>query len=107
MRTPFNEPSGDGSGESLSVAVVHAVAAHRTVDPIELPPLYEWVDPDALDALFEPTRAGGPRRGRLEFTYDGHAVAVDCTDGVSISVDGSAAAETIGIDPEPRTTTDA
>lgn len=89
----FSGSTGDGSSDPLHIAVIRAVAAHRNVDPIELPPLYDWINPDSLDALFEPTRRNSPRRGRLEFTYDGHAVAVDCADGVTISVDGSPAAE--------------
>ncbi|WP_226042578.1 HalOD1 output domain-containing protein [Natrinema sp. DC36] len=95
MTFSFSGSTGDGSSEPLHIAVIRAVAAHRKVDPIELPPLYEWIDPDSLDALFEPTRRNGPRRGRLEFTYDGHAITVDCTDDVTISVDGSPAAESI------------
>ncbi|PGF18216.1 hypothetical protein CP556_03690 [Natrinema sp. CBA1119] len=95
MTSSFSGSTGDDIDEPLHIAVIHAVAAHRGADPIELPPLYEWIDPDSLDALFEPTRRGGPRRGRLEFTYDGHAVAVDCADDVTISVDGSPAVEAI------------
>ncbi len=96
----FSGSTGDDSSEPLHVAVLHAVAAHRDVDPIELPPLYEWIDPNSLDALFEPTRRDGTRCGRLEFTYDGHAVTVDCADGVTISVDGSPAAESITAGPD-------
>ncbi|WP_121743038.1 HalOD1 output domain-containing protein [Natronorubrum halophilum] len=73
---------------SVSIAIVTAVASKRDVDPTELPPLYEWIEPDALDALFEPTRRGGPRRGHLEFTYDGHEIGVECGDGLEITVDG-------------------
>lgn len=97
MKNSSNGTGGDGGHETVSIAVVHAIAAHRGVDPVELPPLYEWIDPDAIDALFEPTRTGGPRRGRLEFEYDGHTVAVDCTDGVTIAIDGSPAAASVPI----------
>ena len=41
------------SDESPSEVVINAVAAAAGVDPIELPPLYEFVDPDALNTLFE------------------------------------------------------
>ncbi|ELY91237.1 HalOD1 output domain-containing protein [Natrinema altunense] len=98
--------SFDGVNGSVSSAVIAAVATHRETDPTRLPPLYEWIDPDALDALFAPARSG-PRSGRLEFTYDGHAIAVDCTDGVSVSVDGSAVVESIPIGSESATRTDA
>lgn len=37
---------------SVSMAVVDAVADAVDVDPLELDPLNEAIDPDALDALF-------------------------------------------------------
>ncbi|MXV63535.1 hypothetical protein GS429_16025 [Natronorubrum sp. JWXQ-INN-674] len=82
-----------GFDGSVSIAVVTAIATQRGVSETELPPLYEFIDPDALDALFESTRAGGPRHGRLEFTYDGHEVAVECGDNLEITVDGTPASE--------------
>lgn len=97
MKNSSNGAGDDAVHETVSIAVVHAIAAHRNVDPVDLPPLYEWIDPDAIDALFEPTRAGGPRRGHLEFEYDGQAVAVDCTDGVAITIDGSPAAASVPV----------
>lgn len=40
--------------EDLSTTIVLAVADALDTDPIDLsPPLYELIDPDALDALFE------------------------------------------------------
>ncbi|SEW03000.1 HalOD1 output domain-containing protein [Natrinema salifodinae] len=99
MKNTFSGSSGDGAQQSVSLAVVNAVAAHRDVDPVELPTLYEWIDPDALDSLFEPTRTGGPRRGRLEFPYDGHTVVVDYTDEVTITVDGTQMADAIAASP--------
>lgn len=84
--------STDSVAESVSIAVVTAVATQRNVSPIELPPLYDWVDPDALDALFEPTQTGGQRRGRIEFSYDGHDVVVECGDELTVTIDGSSTA---------------
>lgn len=46
-----------GSGQSPVEAVVAALAAAAGVDSIELPALYDYIDTDALNALFE-------RRGR-------------------------------------------
>lgn len=42
----------------ISVAVVEAVAERRGVDPLELPAIWESIDPDALDKLFETDTAG-------------------------------------------------
>lgn len=67
--------------ESLSEAVVAAVAAAADVDPVgtagsptetdgSLDPLYTAIDPDALDSVF---RATDPdRTGRVTFSYHGH-----------------------------------
>lgn len=58
--------------QSLSEAVVSAVADREGVDPSTLePPLYEAVDTDALDMLF---RSGS---GEVSFTYAGYRVTVD------------------------------
>lgn len=57
---------------SPSSVVVSAVAAVADVAVAELPPLYERVDPDALDELF----AGGGGPGRAAFRYAGYVVAV-------------------------------
>lgn len=43
-----------GPDERASEAVVRAVGAVTGRSPLELDPLFEVVDPDALDALFEP-----------------------------------------------------
>ena len=93
MNNTFIDSTDSGFDESVSIAVVTAVSTRRGVAPTELPPLYEWIDPDALDALFKPTRRGGPRRGELEFTYDGHEITVTHGDCLEITIDGTLAAE--------------
>jgi hypothetical protein len=51
-----------------SVAVLEAVTAATGRDPLDLPPLYSVLDPDALDDLFAPTRVdSGRRTGRVVF----------------------------------------
>ncbi|WP_339104716.1 HalOD1 output domain-containing protein [Haloterrigena salinisoli] len=89
MSNSFIGSTDNGFDGDISIAVVTAIASERGVEPTELPPLYESLDPDALDALFAPTRTGGPRRGRLEFTYAGHEVVVECGSDLEISVDGT------------------
>lgn len=44
---------GDVSDQSPSEAIIEAVAAAADADPLELSPLYEYIDPDALDALLD------------------------------------------------------
>lgn len=45
-------------GEPVSEAVVMAVAAFESCEPTALPRLYDTVDPDALDCLFESSGDG-------------------------------------------------
>ncbi|MFC7154017.1 HalOD1 output domain-containing protein [Halomarina halobia] len=53
----------------VSTRVVEAISAELAVDPVDLPPLYESVDPDALDAL--------AREGTvIEFTHAGYDVRI-------------------------------
>ena len=78
------------SGESVSVAVVEAVArasgrsAVPDADETEaLSPLYEAVEPDAIDDLFGPESRF---EGCLTFTYCAHTVQIDSSG--RIRVDG-------------------
>jgi hypothetical protein len=68
--------------EPLSRLVVETVAGAEGVDPLELGvPLYEAVDPDALDALF---RSNDSVEGVIEFTYYGYEVRVSSSGHVSL-----------------------
>lgn len=53
--------------ESPSQSVVRALADRQGVDPIELGPLYDFVDPDALDAMFETTTHTADRAVHVSF----------------------------------------
>ena len=56
----FHEPSKtyrtqfDVLTRPASEAILSAVVAATGNDPLELPPLYSGIDPDALDALLDP-----------------------------------------------------
>ncbi|APX97832.1 HalOD1 output domain-containing protein [Natronorubrum daqingense] len=65
------------AGERASVAVVTAVEAVSQTDSLELPPLHDVVDPDALDSLVEHARRSGEAgQHELWFTYAGFEVGV-------------------------------
>ena len=65
------------SPERLSSAIIAAVATVTDTEPTELEPLYDCVDPDALDALFRPLSEDRPRsHGRLSFSLDEYEVTV-------------------------------
>lgn len=60
-------------GDRLSDAVVAEVADREGVDPLDLPPLFDVVDRDALDVLFTDTD-GRHRSARTVFYYHGYEV---------------------------------
>lgn len=61
---------------SLSTTVVLAVSRARGVEPTELPPLAEVIDPDALDALFAPDGRDALIDVRLRFEFADRTVCV-------------------------------
>jgi len=78
--------------ESVSERVVQAVATTSNADPLELPPLYDAVDPDALDALVT-----GIADGKVTFTYAGYEVTLTSDGAVTteeIAATGSSAGST-------------
>lgn len=76
--------------EPVSEVVIETVASVSGVDPIELDPLYYAIDPDALDALFEPRPAAGdlPRDVRLSFSYVGLQVTVTAAGRIIVEDEG-------------------
>lgn len=74
-------PSNVTETENLIHDIVEAVADAGEIDPTELPPLYNTIDPDALNALF--------RSSEMEMTaalsYHGYDIIVHS--GGDITVD--------------------
>lgn len=71
------------SAESLSHAVVIAVAEAKGVDPLDLNErLYDCIDPDALDGLFRSTAAD--TRGTVQFVMAGCHVEVSAGRRVTV-----------------------
>lgn len=85
MNNDLTKRSPDDTGDSLvSTAIVRAVAAAEGVDPLELQPLGQAIDTDALDRIVDSLAEDGERPGRLEFPYAGHVVAVNGTGSFTI-----------------------
>ncbi|MDY6774984.1 MAG: HalOD1 output domain-containing protein [Halobacteria archaeon] len=63
----------------LSEAVISEIADYEGVDPSDLePPLYDYIDPEALDDLFAPKHSGDGRSyGQVRFRYKDYQVIVD------------------------------
>lgn len=76
-------PSIHHAGSSpVSTNVLEAIAQVEETDPVDIPcPLYEVIDPDALDTLY---RTGGSAVV-VEFTYCGYSVTVQRDGEVSVS----------------------
>ncbi|MXV62942.1 hypothetical protein GS429_12860 [Natronorubrum sp. JWXQ-INN-674] len=73
------------AGERASEAVVTAVAALVGAKPIELEPLYDAVDPDALDSLVDHARrVDDAGTHELRFTYEGFDIGVQSDGQVRI-----------------------
>ena len=98
-REPLTYTAADD--ESLSDAVIAALREAEGVTtesdasaPMEtvgvLTPLFETIDPDALNALFSPTYSGDTRTGSITFTHDGYDVTVTATGEVTVSNSSSA-----------------
>lgn len=69
-----------------STAVVNAIAEHKGIDPLELDrPLYDVINPDALDSLFSQSTNGGAVTGRLTFSYGKHTVHVTSDGDVQVT----------------------
>lgn len=79
-----DEPGGDGRtvtatrdrDESTARTVVEAVAEATGDDPLSMQPLYDVVDTDALDTVFEPTGGRSAQSGRVSFRFNGCDVTV-------------------------------
>ena len=80
--TRYDE-SGD---ESLTYAIVEAVAAVKGVESTDLPPLHTVVDPDALERLVSSLGRSidGEGAGRAEFTLDGCRVVVRTSGEITV-----------------------
>lgn len=87
MHTELHTSDGHGT-ERVGTKVVAAVADANGVDPLDLDtPLYEVIDPDALDALFQPQATGLPRTGTAQVTFSmaGCEVVVNSTGQVTVT----------------------
>lgn len=75
----------DADADTLTERIVEATTDVAGTDALDLPPLYDAVDPDALEALYDRDGVDGPE---VAFSY------ADC--GVTVHGDGS-----VSVTPEP------
>jgi hypothetical protein len=73
-----------GERWEVSERIVTEVAAVEGVDPVDLPPLYSTVDPEALERLS--TSASDDTPVRVEFPYAGVDLLIEYSDDVTVTV---------------------
>ncbi|WP_435100445.1 HalOD1 output domain-containing protein [Halorubrum sp. N11] len=66
-----------------SICVIGTVADALETDPNNIGPLYEVIDPDALDMLFESPHKF--KHGCVRFQFEGCTVTVDADGWVAVS----------------------
>jgi hypothetical protein len=73
-------------GDPLTVTVLSLLSEATGDDPVEMEPLNNCVDPDALNKLFSPRQDGTPRHGgSVSFDVNGHTVTVYSDGEVAVS----------------------
>ncbi|WP_435158149.1 DUF7504 family protein [Haladaptatus sp. DFWS20] len=72
---------------SLSAVIIQEMIEAAGVEPSDIPnPLYESVDPDALEELFQPLMDGTPRENyEVSFAFAGHYITI--RDGGRIQIE--------------------
>lgn len=92
MTIPIERRRSGDEKHRVSTAVIEAVAERAETDPNELPPLYNTVDPDALDRLFESKGGLAPREdGTVGFDYAGYRVRIEVGRAIDVTVSSSSA----------------
>lgn len=74
----------DWSVQSPSTAIVEAVAAASGREPTAIDTLYEYTDPDAIDALLSPRDGRSPPDVEITLTLWGCEVTADSDGRVAV-----------------------
>ncbi len=70
--------------DTPSTEVVTAVAAATGIDPLDLPPIYDYVATDALDSLLTASSTTSGHTVGVSFSYAGLEITVDDDGGIEI-----------------------
>ncbi|MDF9747877.1 HalOD1 output domain-containing protein [Natrinema salsiterrestre] len=73
--------------DKISTRVILDVAKRDGTDPVNLPPLHNTINADALDALFELDGDGETEPKQVEFSYHGYTVLVEYDGETDISLE--------------------
>ena len=75
------------AGSEIHEQIVVGVATLENADPKTLPPLFDAVDPDALEAIFADPENEAVRIGTVEFPYAGHTISIEFDDEPVVRID--------------------
>ncbi|MDG5761650.1 hypothetical protein QA600_20195 [Natronococcus sp. A-GB1] len=81
--TDRSKPTGTTPRNELTTDVVYEVARVSNTDPIDLPPLYNAIDPDALNALI--ADSCDSTLESITFQYDGYTVTISENGDITVS----------------------
>lgn len=81
MSDTQSAPTGVNPSETVITDIVSGVATREGVDPLDLPPLYDAVDLDALEGLLATESTFD---GTITFRYCGYDVTVDADRNVAV-----------------------
>lgn len=70
-----------------STALIEVIAAATDRDPLDMPPLYEHVDVDALDAILTARWNGTNGTVNVSFAYDGVEILLDSDGNIELRPD--------------------
>lgn len=75
--TETRQPGAEEFSKPITQRVIETVTETIDTDPAKLDPLYETIDPDALEQVFRGSERGeGDRNARITFAYAGCEVTV-------------------------------
>ncbi|WP_254863964.1 HalOD1 output domain-containing protein [Halovivax gelatinilyticus] len=100
--TPSGAVSNVCRSGDVSETVVMTVAEAKGVDPLELDPLYDVIDPDALNSLFQPSVGSPPAPMDLRFSMAGCEVVVRGDGEVLVTPPGTDEAPTAPVMSKDR-----
>ncbi|MXV62893.1 hypothetical protein GS429_12610 [Natronorubrum sp. JWXQ-INN-674] len=75
--------------EPITETIITTIADAEGVDVLELPPLWNVVDPEALEELFAPSKRGQPRcqTGCVTVQYYGYEITIEYGEPVTVSIE--------------------
>lgn len=71
----------------VNMTILEAVSEATDTDLIDLPSLYEHIDPDALDSVFRHSSGTRQAEGSVSFEFAGHPITVHSSGEIVVYAD--------------------